>query len=525
MAYYYSPEEVADHARQTLPCKFTDIISKAKQYQDAVIKELYYGYHLASMDQINANQLPFNITRLRKSLGRYGKGGKGYWWDWLNANYPMIKVIKLGNSIKKESSLVEVNIPLDIIFASGNRKDFVQAIYNQFSESALVHPVKINLRNLQNYILSTTGANNPNKKIQNNLKTARIIHMIASELGGVLPQVVSKSTFGRTYYSGPNLQNVHKTVREAALGPCYSVDINNSVFNWKYSSVPFRDQLSYTREYIGIRDKNRIRKHLAQIVFGNTTEYSIKTIKRVLTAISFGAKSETKCWFKNSEGAWTQGAISDIIYSKDLRDQLFSDPWMVEFMREQKLINDFIGTDLAQAAKTGVIPEGYLTDLQSERGRISKSKLIAWAYQQTEQQVMAELIKCSGADVLLQVHDGVYFKTKPDMPSMQTVLQDTWPLATLSIKQVENYDYVNVEELSAHRERIRQQEIKANGGVDPITTGIHTESLAVKQYDPHSEPDWDDYQQKCMEEYYEHFPKERPVDPNMPEFARKALGK
>jgi ribosomal protein L33 len=522
MAYYYSPEEIADHAQQTLTCKFTDIIAKAKQYQDAVVKELYYGYFLASMDQINANQLPFNITRLRKSLGRYGKPQR-YWWDWLNSNYPIVRVIKRGNSIKKESSLVEINIPIDIILASGNKRDFVQAVYRQFAESSEVHPVKINLHNLQNYILSTNAQNNPNKTIQNNLKSARMIHMIASELDGVLPQVVSKSTFGRTYYSGPNLQNVHKTVREAALGPCWSVDINNAVFNWKYSVVPFAQELSYTEEYI--RDKNRIRKHLAQVVFGNTTDYSIKTIKRVLTAVSFGARSETRCWFKNAEGAWTQGAISKILYSKDLRDQLFQDQWMREFVLEQDRINKFIGDDLALAAKEGMIPESHLVDLRTERGRVSKNKLVAWYYQQSEQQIISEILKWSTAEVLLQVHDGVYFKTKPDMPSMQTELQVHWPLATLSIKLVENYHYENKEELNLHRQFIRQQEIEANGGVDPHTTGIHTEKLAMKKYDPHSEPDWDDYQQKCMEEYYEHFPKERPVDPNMPDFARQRLGR
>ena len=521
MAYYYPIEHIADHARQILPCNRTNVEAKAAQYQDAVVKELYYGYFLASMNQINDNQLPFNITRLRKSLGRYGKGGKGYWWDWMHKNYPIIKIIKKGTSIKKESSMVQVDIPLDIIFASGKGKDFVAAIYNQFDKNVQTHAVNINMHSLKNYILSTQAENNPNKTIQNNLKSARIIHMIAEELGGVLPQVVSKSNFGRTYYSGPNLQNVHKTVREAALGACWNVDINNAVFNWKYSVVPFKQQLTYTREYL--QAKMRTRKHLAQVVFGNHTDYSIKTIKRVLTAISFGAKSETRSWYKNDEGKWTQGAVSEIIWSKDLRDKLFSDDWMLNFMREQKLINDWIGSDLANAAKEGVIKEIYLEDLRSERGRISKGKLIAWAYQQSEQVVMSELLKHSKAEVLLQVHDGVYFKTKPDMPSMQTELQMHWPLASLDIEQCDSYFYIDNQEITQHQQFIKQQEIIANGGVDPVTTGIHTEKLAAKKYDTHTEPDWDQHQQKQMAEYYQHFPKERPVDPNMPDFARRRL--
>jgi hypothetical protein len=523
-AYYYNPEEIANRAKQELPCRMTDVIEKAKQYQNAVFKELHYGYFLANMEQINQDQLPFSLTRVRNELGRYGKGGKGYWWDWLHKNYPLIKIIKTGNSIKKVNSMVELEIPLNIVFASGNSKDFVKAIYSRFDEGVEVHPVKINLRNLNNYILATAAENNLNKTIQNNLKTARYIYAIAKNFDGVLPQVVNFSNFGRTYYSGPNLQNVHTTVREAALGPCYNVDINSAVFNWKYAMVPFKEQLINTRELI--KEKNRVRKHLAMTVFGNTEKFSISTIKQVLTAISFGAKSETKSWYKDAEGHWTQGAISEIIYSKQLRDHLFSDPWMVEFMREQQLINDYIGNDLAIAAKEGLIKEKYLEDLRSERGRISKSKLIAWAYQQSEQQVMKKLLESDySAEVLLQVHDGVYFATKPDMASLQTLLQDHWPLATLSIDEIQGYQYTNVVEMQEHLERIRKEELEANNGVDPRTTGIHTEKTSAKKYDPHSEPNWDKYQSAQMEEYYLHFPKDRPVDPNMPDFARKALGR
>ena len=130
---------------------------------------------------------------------------------------------------------------------------------------------------------------------------------------------------------------------------------------------------------------------------------------------------------------------------------------------------------------------------------------------------MRKMLEWSRTDVLLQVHDGVYFKTKPDMPSMHTVLQEVWPLATLSIEEVSNYSYENIDEIHAHKKFIAQLEREANNGVDPVTTGIHTEQLAAKIYDPHAEPDWVSEQ---MKEYYEHFPE---PDPNMPDFARRRL--
>ena len=517
---YYSIQEICDLAKQELPVKYTDLEIKVKQYHDAVYKELVYGYYLANMDQINQGVIPFNITRLRKKLGRYGKGGKGYWWDWLHLNFPLVSITSKGNSIKGVSSMAEPIVPLDIILASGSGKELIEALYSTQDLESDIDFAPINVYSLNNYVQATAAENNINPTIQKNLKDARIILAIARECDNQLPQVASKSKFGRTYYKGINLQNIHKTVRHAALGACYEVDINSSVFNWKYAVVPFRDELTYTRELI--QDKTRIRKHLAQVVFGNTTKRSTDTVKRVLTAISFGARAETRSWFKTVEGVWTQGAVSEIIYSKDVRDTLFNDPWMREFMREQDRINKYIGEDLACAAREGVIPQHFLEDLKSERGRISKAKLIAWAYQQSEQQVMALILKEARSEVVLQVHDGVYFRTKPDMPSMQTVLQEHWPLATLSIQQIENYAYHNRELDQQHVEHIQREERAANNGVLPATHGIHSEHVAQQQYNPHAEPDWENVN-NLMEEYYSHFPNERPCDPNMPEFARRRL--
>jgi len=495
MATYYSSSEIADLAKQTLPCKFTDLKNKADQYHQSVFRELVYGFYLANMNQLNEGLVPFNVSRVRKNLGRYGKPQR-YWWDWLHKNFPLVEIVSKGNSIKGVSSMAKSVIPLDIILAGSNGRELVEAVYSQFSGDEEIHVAPINMYSLENFILSSTAENNLHPTYQRNLKDARIIFTIAKELDGKLPMVVSHSNFGRTYYKGINLQSVHKIVRHAALGACYSVDIDSSVFNWKYSIVPFREELTYTRELI--RDKKRIRKLLATKLFGNSTEYSIKTIKQVLTAISFGARSETNSWFKNEMGQWTQGAVSEIIRSKELRTELFSDEWMHNFMAEQDRINRWIGDDLTQAVKQGLIPEKYTDDLKSERGRISRGKLISWAYQQSEQQLMREILKVARAEPILQIHDGIYFKTKPDMPSMNTVLQAAWPIATLSIEEITNYNYRNRDLDRAHLDHIAQEERAANNGVCPRRTGIHTEARSNKQYNTHNEPDWET---EMMREY------------------------
>lgn len=530
MAYLIDPAVIADRAVSQLNAKPRRAHRAATEYQQAVFEEIAYSYYvMANMEQVRENRIPFNLTRVRHRLGRYSKKNL-YWWDWLNQEFPMINIIQKGNKIQGVVSMVEPQMPINVILASGDSKQLVRALYSKFDLECDLHFAPINVYSLQNYILATQSLDCKEKTYQDNLRDAKTILMIAGECNNQLPQVVNHSAFGRTYYRGINLQSVHKTVRHAALGACYSVDINAAVFNWKYAQYPDKSQLTYTRELI--QDKNRIRKHLARVVFGNTKEISVKTIKRVLTAISFGAKESGKGMFfnknwtpNNGEPKYISSSVDTIIRSPELRTALFADPWMREFMREQKLLNDYIYQVCLAAKQAGKIPQSMLEDLQSRSGRISQAKFVAWAYQHGEQEVMAALREAARADVLLQVHDGMYFKSKPDMASMNTVLQDFWPLATLSIEQIDNYYYRNRELDQQHLDFIREQELIANDGVDPRTTGIHTETVAVKQYDAHSEPDWDNYMEKQMEEYYEHFPSERPVDSRMPEFARKRLGK
>jgi hypothetical protein len=514
MATYYSIEQIACLAEQDIGVSKNKARTKAQLYHDAVCREMVYGYHvLATTRQIRENQIPFSLQRIRARLGRYGKPQK-YWWDWLHQKFPLIKLIKIGNSIKGELSMAEPQIPIEIILANGNGKDLVKAIYQQFEELSEIHLAPLNLYSLENYILATRAESNKNQTIQRNLKQAELIFAIGKECNGKLPMVVNFSSFGRTYYKGVNLQNVHKTVRHAALGACYSVDIDSAVFNWKYSMVDFQEELTYTRELI--QDKQRVRSSLAQLVFGNSSDHSIKTIKRVLTAISFGARGETRCWFKQ-DGEWTQGSVSEIIHSKELRDLLFNDAWMKQFMQEQDRINKFIGDNLAQAAQQGLIPEKYLKELRSERGRISRGKLISWAYQQSEQQVMRDMLTWARAEPLLQIHDGVYFKTKPDLPSMQTALRNHWPLAKLSIEQIDDYHYRNKVLDQEHLAFIRKEEFAANLGLDPRVDGVHTETAALKQYDAHSEPNWEYMMAQAFADL------EPQQDPNMPDFVKQRL--
>lgn len=512
--YYYNPEEVAALATaHGVGGQCTDVEAKARQYQDLVLTELRKNLvMLANKEQIDSEQIPFALDKIRRKLGRYGKPQK-YWWNWLHENFPIVTVIKKGNSHQKVITMVKVNIPLDILLAGNDAEELIKTVYSDFDPECEVDVTPINLRSLKNYISSTQALNSVNETIQDNLKKARLIYMIADHLDGKLPQVKNKSIFGRTYYQGPNLQNCHKAVREAALGSCFSIDIKTSVFNWKYAMVPFSNELSYTRELI--QDRNRVRKHLARTVFGNDTEYSVKTIKRVLTAISFGAKGDTSCWFRNPNGsnpAFIQGSVSTIITSKERRTALFQDPWMREFMKEQDRINSYIYSELVKMITEGLVPEDHLKELKSQSGRISKTKLIAWAYQHNEQIVMNAMLEQCGTEVLLQVHDGVYVKHKPDLASIRYILQTHWPIADVEFSEVSNYSYHNVELLELHRKEIREEEEFANNIYKNRNDAPMPETRCIKHHqrlvNTHDEPDWIARQEQRLQEHFSNHPPE-----------------
>ena len=479
---------------QGLSSQRTDVMAKAQQYQSAVAKEIAYGFHMqATIPQILQNHVPFNISRVRRSLGRYGPR-KQYWWDWLHANFPLITVIKKGNSLQQMNSIIESKLDLDILLASQDNRYVIDELYRDFDQNTTVHYARIDQRNLANYIAGTNASQHTNKTILENLKMARLIQMIAEATEGVLPQIVSESKFGRTYYKGPNLQSVHKEVRHAALGPCYAVDVNSSVFNWKYSVVDFQKELIRTRELI--QDKVRIRKYLAQLLFGNTEKRTIKTVKQVITAIGFGARGNGgAARWQDSSGVWQDSAIKKIIRSDAIRQRFFEDSWVKEFMAEQKQIDDHIFAEMREGIEDAGLDPVEL-GITTDSGRISRSKTIAFGYQQSEAGVMKKILEHSNAEVLLQVHDAYYFKTKPDVPNMGWILQKEWPLATLSIEQIAPWSYKNLEYLDEHRAHIAAEEEKAGG----VTLGP-VKLPQVKQNNPHEEPDWVARQEQILAEH------------------------
>ena len=429
--------------------------TKAQQYYDVVVAELRRGL---VMRRKNQTHIPFRIETVKRALGRYGNPQQ-YWWKYLHNTYPLITVIKGGNNLTGEASMVDSQIPMDVLLASGDAQAITDALYADFDGTESIHTVPINQKTLGAYIQSTQALVEHKPHLQNHLHKAQLIQAVAQTTGGTLPQVVNLSNFGRCYYKGLNLQNVPKVVRHAALGKCWAVDINNSVFQWKMSyldrsSVQEHRAFTYTRELFD--RKNAIREELAQVVWGNTLPHSIQSIKSVLTAISFGARRTGACWFRDAAGQWQSNAIGSIIRDAEHRERLFNNTWFQGFCAEQRILDDMIYQDFRE---NHTLSEQQLTEVKTDGGKWNRSRTISYAYQQAEAEARNILMTALAPyEILLQVHDCVYVRHEPDVRNAQLPLQNLWPWATLSKEQVDPWLYNNSAQKLSHQDRIDLEE-------------------------------------------------------------------
>lgn len=183
--------------------------------------------------------------------------------------------------------------------------------------------------------------------------------------------------------------------------------------------------------------KQHHRQRLAELLWGNTTEQSVSTIKSVITAVGFGARinSAATGWYSN--GAWTTSAISDIVKSSELRQRLFDDSWFKAFVQEQDLINALIFDQVRDHVKG-------LEILQTTSGRLSKNKTISYLYQQAEAQIIRRLeqrLHSQGHEILLLCHDGFYTKQRADLVDLRYELQQILPHGRLDEQRHHAFKY------------------------------------------------------------------------------------
>ena len=285
--------------------------------------------------------------------------------------------------------------------------------------------VDIDVASLQNYIiwLQEEARHFTETKRNHALFQARLVLAVARYTGGTYYQRKIHSDFGRTYYSGTSVQNVNKELRHAMLGDCWEYDIRSSVVAWK---------LGYAQDYVALhcpnktvdqvftfsllylKNKPALMANVKEAVFGTASELDEalqeKKLKQAFTALSFGARASGKAWV-NKNGEWQNPSIADIFKRADERERFLEDCNVCGFVQEQTALDDYF--------YDGVV-KNYpdllkLPHLQTQSGRPSKSKVVAFLYQHEETAVMdivRETLAEHGKTVLANIHDAIVVKQR-----------------------------------------------------------------------------------------------------------------
>ena len=305
---------------------------------------------------------------------------------------------------------------------------------------------------------------------------------IASVTKGYYLQRKKPSPFGRTYYEGVSVQNVNKELRRAMLGNCWEYDIRSSVVAWKmgyargYLAASGLDQdlkKSFPSTLLYLEHKADFMATVSHYVFLESSpvpkDLRPKLLKRAFTAISFGARQTAKGWL-DASGNWTNPALVDILQNSEDRTRFLSDVTVKQFIKEQNALDDYL-YDLFKKFRPDLLLERYL---QTESGRSSKSKVLAYLYQHGETQVMdivRQAALAKGLVPIANVHDAIFFKRRlgaefKNAIEWQMREQTGNPYWHLTPKQIERYTprSLNAErELSEHKKRIEQEELLAKG--------------------------------------------------------------
>ena len=305
---------------------------------------------------------------------------------------------------------------------------------------------------------------------------------IASITKGYYLQRKKPSPFGRTYYEGTSVQNVNKELRRAMLGNCWEYDIRSSVVAWKmgyargYLAASGLDQdlkKSFPSTLLYLEHKADFMATVSHYVFLDSSpvpkDLRPKLLKRAFTAISFGARQTAKGWL-DASGNWTNPALVDILQNSEDRTRFLSDVTVKQFIKEQNVLDEYL-YDLFKKFRPDLLLERYL---QTDSGRPSKAKVLAYLYQHGETQVMdivRQAALAKGLMPIANVHDAIFFKRRlgaefKNAIEWQMREQTGNPYWHLTPKQIERYTprSLNTDrELGEHKERIAQEELLAKG--------------------------------------------------------------
>jgi hypothetical protein len=394
----------------------------ADRYRRAVVKEIATNYKLRDPMDVKLDLYPVSTERLNVACGRFGSRNKQeYWWPILHKQFPLIE-IRIKGSKNKALGKLGTLTKVKVLFEMDWEEEYIGTIKEQVTASPNDYDwAPIDLDSIGAFILSA--------RLKTLQKSAINIMAVAEQFKtddkwARLPMLRKPADSGRVYYGGINLQNCPSTVRHAALGQHHSYDLRSSVYAWQmYMLRMIQDLGKYdtpsgticTRELIN--DKHTVRNRLVETLVdtSGSYEHKLSIIKQALTAIGFGAR-KSNAYYEN-DVLQTKG-LAGVIYDKGSREAFCNHPWVVEFMAEQ----DSIGKQICDAVLE-LVPE-YRTDpIVCNNGKLSRKRLLAFLYQQSEARMIKHVMEqVKDADILLWVHDGFCTRKAINLPNINSIL-------------------------------------------------------------------------------------------------------
>jgi hypothetical protein len=254
------------------------------------------------------------------------------------------------------------------------------------------------------------------------LRNARLILNISKHTNGWFPQRKKHSEFGRTYYSGISVQSINKELRRAVLGNCHEYDIRSSAIAFKLVFAKdaiikhglkhnIRDAFPHLTRYLE-RKIDTTQEIIDETFEGSTIpEYEWKgKIKECITAIGFGARFGKNVTYFNTAGEQVHGSISEILDNEIARANFYNCKFVIGLVSEMKILDDTMyelfmeDNDLIQ-----------LPFLKLPSGRVSKSKVLSYIYQQYETIYMKETkdyVESRGYTIIASIHDAFITREK-----------------------------------------------------------------------------------------------------------------
>ena len=353
------------------------------------------------------------------------------------------KTVNELDKLLNDKSLTDVDLFFRMFpdFATFNQQ-YIQANYDL---------CPINTRSLKQFIVWVSLRANKLNDVEKQmlLRQANVILRIAKGGSDVLPMKKKLSAFGRTYYEGISVQSVHRTLREGILGKCYEYDLRTSVISWKMGFAQFcfkklntqntfQQEFSATLDYLS--DKKKFREQVRFNTYGaldtKKLDEQINLVKQGLTSICFGAQARTSGWINHS-GKDFNPAIVKIFRNQIARHKFIKNSLIVKFRQEQNRLDKFIFDAYTSNDPTLLINP----ILQTESGRISKSKVMAYLYQTAETKVMniiSNEIKALGKNVLARIHDAIFIDTKLSNYDRQNI--------EFKVREITGIDYITIDE-------------------------------------------------------------------------------